>query len=178
VTGIDFMTELLTLAGQRGYTVYLYGAKPSTVAIVNALITCRGVNVVGYDSGFEPDPELVAARIAALAPDLLFVALPTPAKELFIGRHLTDLGVGLAVGVGGSFDVLAGEVSRAPRWMQRAGLEWAHRIALEPQRVVRPSFVRSVAFIGVLTAEVVRVRGRSLAARPRRRAGDRQPTTR
>lgn len=86
VTGIDFMTALLTLAGRRGYTVYLYGAKPSTVTSVNALITGRGINVVGYDSGFEPEPATVAARIAALAPDLLFVALPTPAKELFIGR--------------------------------------------------------------------------------------------
>jgi N-acetylglucosaminyldiphosphoundecaprenol N-acetyl-beta-D-mannosaminyltransferase len=177
VTGIDFMTDLLSLAERRGFTVYLYGAKPSTVRAVNDLITGRGVNVVGYDSGFEDDPEAVAARIAAYAPDLLFVALPTPAKELFIGRHLTDLGVGLAVGVGGSFDVLAGEVSRAPWWMQRIGLEWLHRIALEPQRVVRPYFVRSVVFLGVLAAEVVRVRGRSLVPRRRRRGDDRQPTT-
>lgn len=168
VTGIDFMSDLLSLAGRRGYTVYLYGAKPSTVATVHALITAQGIDVVGYDSGFEPDAEVVAGRIAALAPDLLFVALPTPAKELFIRRHLADLGVGLAVGVGGSFDVLAGEVSRAPGWMQRAGLEWAHRIALEPHRVTRPYFVRSVVFLGVLAAEVVRVRGRSLAGRLRR----------
>jgi len=103
--------------------------------------------------------------------------LPTPAKELFIGRHLTDLGVGPAVGVGGSFDVLAGEVSRAPQWMQRAGPEWAHRVALEPQRVVRPYLVRRVVFLGVLTAGVVRVRGRSLVPRHRRRGDDRQPTT-
>lgn len=178
VTGIDFMIDLLALAGRRGYTVYLYGAKPSTVASVDALITGRGINVVGYDSGFEPDPDAVAARIAALAPDLLFVALPTPAKELFIGRHLTDLGVGLAVGVGGSFDVLAGEVPRAPLWLQRVGLEWAHRIALEPRRVLRPYFVRSVVFLGVLAVEVVRVRGRSLLPRRRRRGVDRQPTKR
>jgi len=177
VTGIDFMTDLLTLAGRRGYTVYLYGAKPSTVATVNALITAQGVNVVGFDSGFEPDPGKVAARIAALTPDLLFVALPTPAKELFIGQHLAGLGVGLAVGVGGSFDVLAGEVSRAPVWLQRIGLEWAHRIALEPQRVVRPYFVRSVVFLGVLATEVVKVRGRNLADRRHRRGHDRQPTT-
>jgi len=178
VTGIDFMTDLLAVAGRRGYTVYLYGAKPSTVAAVTSRITAQGVDVVGFDSGFEPDPEAVAGRIAALAPDLLFVALPTPAKELFIGRHLSDLGVGLAVGVGGSFDVLAGEVSRAPEWMQRVGLEWAHRIALEPQRVVRPYFVRSVVFLGVLAAEVVKVRGRSLAGRRRRRGDDPPPTTR
>jgi len=178
VTGIDFMTALLTLAGRRGYTVYLYGAKPSTVTSVNALITGRGINVVGYDSGFEPEPATVAARIAALAPDLLFVALPTPAKELFIGRHLTTLGVGLAVGVGGAFDVLAGEVPRAPLWMQRVGLEWAHRVAFELQRVLQPYFVRSVVFLGVLAVEVVRVKGRSLLPRRRRREGDRQPSTR
>jgi N-acetylglucosaminyldiphosphoundecaprenol N-acetyl-beta-D-mannosaminyltransferase len=150
VTGIDFMLTMWTRAAQAGYSVYLFGAKPAIVAAAAAVARDRGVNVVGARSGFYDDESAVVAEIAAAAPDLLFVALPTPQKEVFIADHLHELQAKLAVGVGGSFDVVAGQVSRAPEWMQRAGLEWAHRLIKEPQRIFRRYFLQNLGFFWLL----------------------------
>lgn len=150
VTGIDFMLAMWDRAAEAGYTVYLFGAKPSTVEVAAAVARDRGVKVVGVRSGFFDDEATVVAEIAGIAPDLLFVALPTPNKELFIADHLHELNAKLAVGVGGSFDVVAGEVTRAPVWMQRAGLEWAHRLIKEPQRIFRRYFRQNLGFFWLL----------------------------
>jgi len=150
VTGIDFMLTMWDRAAEAGYTVYLFGAKPATVEAAADVARARGVKVVGARSGFYDDESVVVAEIAEIAPDMLFVALPTPAKELFIADHLHELNAKLAVGVGGSFDVVAGEVTRAPVWMQRAGLEWAHRLIKEPQRIFRRYFLQNLGFFWLL----------------------------
>ena len=75
--------------------------------------------------------------VSAAYPDILFVALSTPLQDAWIHRHLPRLGAGLVMGVGGSFDVLAGRLRRAPAWMRRAGMEWLFRLLLEPSRLFR-----------------------------------------
>lgn len=137
VTGIDFMLRMWEVAAEQDYRVFLLGSKPGTVRKAADAARAQGVNVVGARSGYwtpEEEPDVVA-EVAATRPDLLFVGLPTPRKEEFLHRHLAGLRASLAVGVGGSFDVVAGEVSRAPAWMQQCGLEWLHRMRQEPRRL-------------------------------------------
>lgn len=160
VTGIDFMFRMWETAAERGYRVYLLGAKPETVRQAADVAAAQGVHIVGARSGYwtPEDEDDVVAEVASTRPDLLFVGLPTPRKERFLHRHLDALGASLAVGVGGSFDVVAGEVSRAPRWMQRYGLEWLHRMRQEPSRMMRRYLVGNVTFIGLVVREWVRTR--------------------
>ncbi|MFB0833957.1 WecB/TagA/CpsF family glycosyltransferase [Arthrobacter halodurans] len=144
VAGIDFMNELIERAHENNLRIYLLGASSDVVEKVATEFERRGANVVGYRNGYwggSTSDRLVAEEIAALNVDVLFVAIPSPAKEIFLQRYLDTLNVGLAVGVGGSFDVVAGKTSRAPRVLQRLGLEWLFRLAQEPRRMARRYFV-------------------------------------
>lgn len=160
VTGIDFMQRMWSRAADRGYRVYLLGAKPETVRRAADVARGEGVTIVGTHSGFwnAEDEAAVVEEVAAAQPDLLFVGLPTPRKERFLAEHLQALGVPLAVGVGGSFDVVAGEVSRAPGWMQRSGLEWLHRMRQEPRRMFKRYVVGNLAFVSVVARAWARER--------------------
>jgi N-acetylglucosaminyldiphosphoundecaprenol N-acetyl-beta-D-mannosaminyltransferase len=100
----------------------------------------------------------VVERITAARPDILFIALGTPQKELFQARHRHDLGVPFTMGVGGSFEVLAGGRRRAPRWAQRFGLEWAFRLAQEPRRLAGRYVVGNTRFVFLVGREVLRTR--------------------
>ena len=157
VTGIDFMLALWERAARERYRVFLLGAEPAVVRRVAAIATSRGVDVVGYRDGYwsdEQEPKVVAA-VRAARPDLLFLAVPTPRKEYFLARHLTDLNCGLAVGVGGSFDVVAGIRARAPRWMRRVGLEWSFRLMQEPRRLFVRYLIGNTAFVLLVLRDVV-----------------------
>ena len=96
--------------------------------------------LVGHDDAFvkldEQQPEIVE-RINAAKPDILFVALGNPKQELWMGRNASKLDVGAMVGIGGTFNFIAGKVKRAPKWMQKSGLEWIYRIIQEPGRLWR-----------------------------------------
>jgi len=138
VTGIDLMLRLAARAASEGWRVYLLGAAPG-VAAEAAERLCRlypGLQVAGTHHGyFDPGDEAkVAAAVKRAAPQLLFVALGAPKQELWIHRHVDNLGSVVAMGVGGSFDVLAGRVARAPAWMRRVKLEWLGRLLREPSR--------------------------------------------
>ena len=167
VTGIDFMLRMWDAAARHGYRVYLLGSKPSTVRKAADVARSQGVDVVGARSGFwSPEEETaVVDEVVRARPDLLFVGLPTPRKEKFLHRHLSSLRTPLAVGVGGSFDVVAGEVSRAPVWMQRWGLEWLHRIRQEPRRLMRRYVFGNVEFVFLVARDALVRRGRS-SSRP------------
>jgi N-acetylglucosaminyldiphosphoundecaprenol N-acetyl-beta-D-mannosaminyltransferase len=117
--------------------VFLYGSAPGVAARAAAVAAGRhpGLQIAGTHHGFDGDGAAVADEIRRAAPDFLFVGLGTPAQERWIARHRERLPVALAMGVGGSFDVLAGHVRRAPRALQRSGLEWAFRLAQEPRRL-------------------------------------------
>jgi len=97
----------------------------------------------------------VVAAVRAARPDLLFLAVPTPRKEYFLARHLADLNCGLAVGVGGSFDVVAGIRARAPRWMRKVGLEWSFRLMQEPRRLFVRYLIGNTAFVLLVLRDAV-----------------------
>jgi N-acetylglucosaminyldiphosphoundecaprenol N-acetyl-beta-D-mannosaminyltransferase len=151
VTGIDLMNELLALADRRGYRVFLLGARPAVIADTAARIASRfpGLELVGYRDGYfsadEEDDVVDEIRLADA--DLLFVALETPAKELFLARNRERLGVSFAMGVGGAFDVLAGRRRRAPRVLQRAGLEWLYRLLQDPRHLAKRYAVGNTKFV-------------------------------
>lgn len=160
VTGIDLMERLLSEAARRRWRVFLLGAKPDVVAMVAARARASNVDIVGARNGYFEEHEggAVAAAIAALDPDIVFVGMPSPDKERFIMRHARAAGVRYCVAVGGSFDVLAGRKRRAPRVMQRAGLEWMVRLAQEPRRLAHRYTVTSARFLKLLFTELLRRR--------------------
>jgi N-acetylglucosaminyldiphosphoundecaprenol N-acetyl-beta-D-mannosaminyltransferase len=137
VTGIDLMERLLDAARDRGWGVYLLGAKPETVVRLAVMLRDRGVRVDGHRDGFfgAEASDAVAAEVCRSGATLLFVGMPSPRKERFMVGHARPAGVPFSIGVGGAFDVLAGELRRAPRAMQRGGMEWLFRLVQEPRRL-------------------------------------------
>ena len=139
VTGIDLMVAVLDAAPARRRTIFLLGAKESTLSRSRRVIErdFPGAEVIGWHNGyFEAcDERAVVCEIVRASPDVLFLAMPTPKKEDFIARYKLQLSKTVTISVGGSLDVLAGERWRAPRVMQRAGLEWLARVVQEPRRL-------------------------------------------
>ncbi|WP_245863279.1 WecB/TagA/CpsF family glycosyltransferase [Candidatus Viridilinea mediisalina] len=141
VTGVELTRRLAALAAQRGYRIFLLGAAPG-VAEAAAQVLAReapGLLVAGCYAG-SPTPRhepFLQQMIRAARPDILLVAYGHPRQDLWIARNQERLGVPIAIGVGGTFDYLAGTVPRAPRWLRRLGLEWLHRLAHQPQRLPR-----------------------------------------
>jgi N-acetylglucosaminyldiphosphoundecaprenol N-acetyl-beta-D-mannosaminyltransferase len=160
VTGIDLLEALLERAPEQGLRVFLLGAKP---AVIEAFVAqCRqrypGLAIAGWRDGyFGPEQhEEMARQIAAARADMLFVAMPSPFKDVWCERYRDAFGVKLIMGVGGAFDVLAGMVPRAPRWMQAAGLEWAWRLWLEPRRLWKRYLVGNSRFLWLVARERLR----------------------
>lgn len=165
VTGIDLMLELASRAAERGWSVYLVGARPAVAAEVARRLKAQGVRVLGHRDGyFSPEEDQgVAMTVAASGADLLFVAMPSPRKERFIIGAARPAGVPFSIGVGGAFDVISGRVRRAPRMAQRLGLEWAYRLAQEPRRLMWRYATNNTRFLSLLGRELLsgaRRRGR------------------
>lgn len=160
VAGIDLMWELCGLAEREGHRVYLLGAKAEVVAKTAEVLTERypGMTVAGYRDGYFGDDEFddVVAEVEQAEPDIVFVGITSPKKERLIERF-RELGAkGAFVGVGGSFDVVSGNIPRAPMWMQRANLEWLFRMVQEPKRLVRRYVVGNTRFYMLLHKEAKR----------------------
>ncbi len=141
VSGVDLVERICARARDKGYSVYFLGAMPGVAEeAARALETrCPGLKIAGIQHGYftpEEEPEIVR-QIAAAKPDIIFVALGAPRQEKWIHQHMTELQVPVAIGVGGSLDVFAGRVPRAPQWMQKMGLEWLYRVLREPKRLPR-----------------------------------------
>ncbi len=154
VTGIDLMHALLTRATVAGYRIYILGAKPDVLGLAIARIRTDypGITIVGSRDGYYEDGEesAVADAITAARPDILFVAMTSPRKEQFLARYGRDTGVPFVMGVGGAIDVIAGVRHRAPVALQRAGLEWAFRLAQEPGRLGPRYAVTNTKFVLLL----------------------------
>jgi len=132
VTGIDTMTHLCELSKKRGWRVYLLGAREEAVKKACENLKRRGVNVVGYHHGyFEEDGEVIE-DILSKRPDLLFVGMGVPKQERWIHEHFEKIPVKLAMGVGGSIDVVSGRKKRAPEFVQKMRLEWLYRFLQSP----------------------------------------------
>lgn len=137
VSGVDLAVELSSLAAKHGYPIFLLGAAPgiAEAAAENLKQRFPGLRIAGTHDGYFTDDEPVVRRIAESGAKILFVAMGIPKQEKWIARHLDQLGVSVAMGVGGTYDVLSGRVHRAPEWMRRHGLEWAHRLARNPRKI-------------------------------------------
>jgi len=156
VAGIDLFERLLRLAEIQRYPVYFLGAKADVVQDVVRICEQRypGLVVAGFYHGyFWNEEERIVRAIGESGARLLFVAVPTPLKENFINRWRGSLGVDFVMGVGGSFDVFAGRVSRAPIWMQTLGLEWLYRLMQEPSRMWRRYATTNLKFVGMVARE-------------------------
>lgn len=162
VAGVDLFEALMQRASATGWRIFLLGAREAVVSKVRTDYESRypGLVIAGHRNGYwrpEEEPEVVE-QIAAARPDILFVAISSPKKEQFLGRYQAQMCVPFAMGVGGTFDVAAGLVRRAPRWMQRAGLEWFFRFLQEPRRMFRRYFVDDMAFVALFLRELRRGR--------------------
>jgi len=164
VTGSDSVPLIAQCAAERGWGLYLLGAGPGVAQHTGEILEERypGLRVVGAYAGTPTDadaPEIIA-RIRETRPDILFVAYGAPRQDLWIGKHREALGVAAMMGVGGSFDFIAGVQKRAPRWVQQVNLEWFYRLVTQPWRWRRQLELPRFAW-----AVVVGTRGRGPGAR-------------
>jgi N-acetylglucosaminyldiphosphoundecaprenol N-acetyl-beta-D-mannosaminyltransferase len=160
VAGIDLFERLVRAASEDGTSVYFLGATEEVVNEVAAVYSRRypGLRIAGYQNGYWDDDAAVIDAVRACAPDYLFLAIPSPRKEFWVRDHLEALGTPFVMGVGGSFDVVAGKVARAPRWAQQTGFEWAWRLAQEPRRMWRRYLYTNTAFLRITIREWLRNR--------------------
>jgi N-acetylglucosaminyldiphosphoundecaprenol N-acetyl-beta-D-mannosaminyltransferase len=154
------MYRLLERASEKGYRVFFFGATEAVLERVLEVVQQEypGVKIAGSQHGYftpaeEPD---VVDKIRIAKPDILLIAFGTPKKELWVKRYLSAMGVPVIHGVGGSFDVMAGVVRRAPLWMQRSGLEWFFRMWQEPGRMWRRYLVTNTLFVLLVLREWLR----------------------
>jgi N-acetylglucosaminyldiphosphoundecaprenol N-acetyl-beta-D-mannosaminyltransferase len=160
VAGIDLFQRLMYMAEQQGRSVYFLGARPEVLEVMVARIRAQhpDLRIAGSHHGYysaEEAPE-IADAIKGSGADLLFLGMTSPKKEVFVATYGKRTGAKVVHGVGGSFDVLAGVVKRAPAVWQRLGCEWLYRAVQEPRRLGRRYLTTNVAFIGLVTREWVR----------------------
>jgi N-acetylglucosaminyldiphosphoundecaprenol N-acetyl-beta-D-mannosaminyltransferase len=136
IPGVEFAEAICALAAHRGYRVFFLGAQPGVADAAADALHRRypSLTVAGVLHGYFTDEEFVIAQIRHSSPHILLVGLGFPRQEQWIAAHRDRLGVPAIMGVGGTFDVLAGRVHRAPRWLQNFGLEWVYRLVQEPRR--------------------------------------------
>lgn len=139
VPGFDTACALLERIQNGEHSLYLLGGKPGVaeLAAENLKKQYPNLNILGTHDGYFSDPEPVVAEIAGLAPDLIFVCLGSPKQERFAVENRDRLNAKLMMGLGGSLDVFAGTVKRAPAVFQRLGLEWFYRLCKQPSRIGR-----------------------------------------
>lgn len=153
VTGIDLFQRLVGLASEKGYRIYLFGAKEEVVTKVKAIFEDMypGIQVVGYRNGYftEADEPQIVSDMAASGADMMFVAFSSPKKEYWVHKYIDQIGIPFVMGVGGSFDVVAGVTDRAPTWMQEHGLEWFYRFIQEPGRLWKRYIIGNLKFVAL-----------------------------
>lgn len=158
VPGAELMPAICERSLTRGYRLFLFGAKPAVndKAVKKLQEMYPGINIVGSQHGYVSDdnmPELID-RINYSNADVLFIALGSPRQEMWMKKYLPELNVKVIQGVGGTFDVLAGEVKRAPLFFRKIHLEWFYRLVTEPKRLARQTALPKFA-AGVLIQKFV-----------------------
>ena len=157
VAGIDLMDNLVGLAARQNYKIFFLGAKEEVVTkVVNIYSEKYNPGIIaGFRNGyFGKDEEMgIARQINESKADILFVAMSSPKKEIFLNKYKEVMNVPFIMGVGGSFDVVSGKVKRAPVWMQDICLEWFYRTMQEPGRMWKRYLTTNVAFVKLLFKE-------------------------
>ncbi|MCG3157851.1 MAG: N-acetylglucosaminyldiphosphoundecaprenol N-acetyl-beta-D-mannosaminyltransferase [bacterium] len=174
VNGTDLFEALCGRAAERGYKVFFLGAAPGVAAKAAAVLRQRHpkLQVAGtYSPPFDffsdfAENQQIENMIRAAQPDILFVGLGAPKQEKWIHRHIARLGVPVSIGIGASFEYVAGLTRRAPRWMQRTGLEWLHRVLESPGRYWRRYLLEDLAFFPLVVAQRMRLALRRQVPRP------------
>ncbi|WP_275399777.1 WecB/TagA/CpsF family glycosyltransferase, partial [Enterococcus faecium] len=150
VTGIDVFERLVALSEAKNYSIYYFGATQQIVEKVVQIHSEKYPNlkINGFRSGYFKENESIdiVKEINNCKPDILIVALPSPQKEYWINRYKDKLDVLFIMGVGGSFDVIAGKVMRAPIWLQKMGLEWLYRLIQEPRKMFKRYLIGNIIF--------------------------------
>ena len=158
VTGVDLMTMMMEIAPEHGLKIYFLGAKQHVVEkVVERAGLMYGKEIIaGYHHGYldKDNAVEVAEDIAKSNADILLVAMPSPKKEKYLNRFKGRLNVPVIMGVGGSFDVMAGEVQRAPVAFQKTGFEWLYRLVQEPRRLWKRCVVTLFIFPFMVLAEM------------------------
>ncbi|XLS29279.1 WecB/TagA/CpsF family glycosyltransferase [Flavobacteriaceae bacterium M23B6Z8] len=158
VAGIDLMNNLIEVAHQKNYRIFFFGAKEEIVKKVVEITSEKYSEeiIAGYRNGYfkKEEEKEIARQISESRAHILFVAISSPVKENFLYENRDLLqSVNFIMGVGGSFDVVAGKVKRAPIWMQNAGLEWFYRFLQEPKRMWKRYLVGNSKFIALVLKE-------------------------
>ncbi len=152
VAGYDLFLRMLEEGDKNKFSAYFFGASEDTIVEAAKVVEAKykNLNLAGFRNGFftVQDTESIIKAINDANVDMLFVALGAPKQEKWISDNIDKLNVNLIIGIGGSFDVIAGKVKRAPQWMQNAKLEWFYRLINQPSRFIRmlalPRFVFAV----------------------------------
>lgn len=157
VAGVDLMQDLVKLSEDKGYSIYLLGAKQEVVEKTADVLKERHpqLKVLGTHNGYfkeENWPE-ISKELKSLKPDFVFVGITSPIKEYLIEFLQNDGNDSVFMGVGGSFDVISGNIPRAPKWMQKCNLEWLFRVMQEPKRLFKRYFVGNRKFIKAVRKE-------------------------
>lgn len=159
VTGIDLMERLVQMSEQKSYRIFFLGAKNEILDEVIKVYKKRYPNleVAGARNGYfsAEEEQTVAQEIRDSRADILFVAISSPKKEMFLNKYKELMQVPFVMGVGGSFDVVAGKVKRAPVWMQNYGMEWVYRLIQEPGRMWKRYFYTNAMFLALVIKEVI-----------------------
>lgn len=162
VAGIDLMMGMLRRGNERGYRLFCLGATDEVLDKVSGRLAddYPNVRLAGRRNGYfrEEEEEAVADLVAAAKPDILLVAITSPKKEKFLAKWGDRMGVPVCHGVGGSFDVFAGKVARAPEAWQRLGLEWLYRLKQEPRRLLRRYLTTNTVFCAMVISEFLKSR--------------------
>jgi N-acetylglucosaminyldiphosphoundecaprenol N-acetyl-beta-D-mannosaminyltransferase len=163
VAGVDMFQTLCGLAAENGLHVFLLGGRPGSADLASialkqrfpALQTSTYCPPLGFEKTMAGLKE-TAQAIRAASPDLLFVAFGAPKQEYWIYEHGLQLSVPVCVGVGGSFEMVAGVVRRAPLWIQKLNCEWLYRLCLEPRRLWRRYLIGNLEFAAIVIRQRVR----------------------
>lgn len=167
IAGIDLFDEIMALSAREGFRPFLLGAKPDVLDEAMARLKLRhpGLQFAGSHHGyFDGRDQEIAGLVRAAKPDCLFLAMPSPRKERFMARWRKELDTPFVMGIGGTLDVMAGKVTRAPRLLQNLGLEWLHRLLQEPRRMWKRYLSTNAVFGWLLiNAMARRILGMKLA---------------
>ena len=157
VTGIDLMQNLIQYSSKKGYKVYFFGAEEAILQKVINIYKQKYPELIisGYRNGYylPEEEENIALDIKNSGADILFVAMGSPKKEIFLNKYMNTMEVPFTMGVGGSFDVIAGKVKRAPDWAQKLNSEWIFRLVQEPRRMWKRYLITNSVFAAMLISE-------------------------
>lgn len=153
VTGCDLFQKLVGVAAEKGYKIFLFGAREEVVTKVKEIYEKQypSIQIVGYRNGYftEADEPEIVKQMRDSGADMMFVAFSSPKKEYWVNKYLNEINIPFVMGVGGSFDIVAGVTERAPIWFQNHGMEWFYRFIQEPRRMWKRYIIGNAKFVAL-----------------------------